>query len=159
MTLHRLNYLRVAPEPYRLLAKLNEYLGKSALGPVLLQLIFLRVSQINGCSYCVVTHARELRSLGVANDRIDGVASWREAPFYDARERAALNWAEALTAVAETHAPDGDYDCLRHSFTDREMVDLTFAISLINAWNRIAIGFRQSPDLAPTAVTGPEKKG
>jgi AhpD family alkylhydroperoxidase len=100
MTLHRLNYLRIAPEPYRLLAKLNEYLGKSALGPALLQLIFLRVSQINGCSYCVVTHARELRVLGQSDDRIDGVAGWREAPFFDARERAALNWAATTTACA-----------------------------------------------------------
>jgi AhpD family alkylhydroperoxidase len=149
----------VAPEPYRLLAKLNEYLGKSSLGPALLQLIFLRVSQINGCSYCVVTHARELRVLGQANDRIDGVAGWREAPFFDARERAALNWAEVLTAVASTHGPDSGYDCIRHSFAEREMVDLTFAIGLINAWNRIAIGFRQSPDPARSEPGSPAAEG
>lgn len=159
MTLHRLNYLRIAPEPYRLLARLNEYLGKSTLGPALVQMIFLRVSQINGCSYCVVAHARELRLLGEPNDRIDGVAGWREAPFFDARERAALNWAEVLTAVAQTHAPDSDYDGMRHSFAEREVVDLTFAIGLINAWNRIAIGFRQSPDPARPLAASPEPKG
>lgn len=147
MTMHRLNYPRITPEPYRLLARMNEYLGKSALSTVLMQLVFLRVSQINGCAYCVVTHARELRVMGEGNDRIDGVAGWRDAPFYESRERAALNWAEVLTAVAETHAPDSDYACIRHSFAEREMVELTFAIGLINAWNRIAIGFRQAPDL------------
>jgi AhpD family alkylhydroperoxidase len=111
-----------------------------------MDLLFLRVSQINGCSYCVDEHARDLRGAGESNERLDGLAGWRESPFFTDAEKAALEWAEALTHVAETHAPDAAYEALARHYEDRQVANITYAIALMNAWNRVAIGFRRGPE-------------
>lgn len=109
-------------------------------------MVELRVSQINGCVYCVDLHSRQLRKEGEPEQRIDCVAVWREAPFYDERERAALAWAEAVTRVETTGVPDSDYENALDQFEEKELVDLTFVIANMNLMNRIAISFRKMPD-------------
>jgi AhpD family alkylhydroperoxidase len=105
------------------------------------------VSQINGCSYCVDLHARDLRESGEANERLDGLAAWRESPYFTAAEKAALEWAEALTRVEMTHAPDAAYKPLATHHDEKQVVNITYAIALMNAWNRIAIRFQHGPEL------------
>jgi AhpD family alkylhydroperoxidase len=144
----RLDYATVSPEGYRAMLALHRYLPNSGLEPLLIHLVFLRVSQINGCAYCVDLHWHDALKAGDPPRRINSVVTWRETPFFSPRERAALAWAEALTRIAETRAPDEDYDAARGVFTDKELVDLSFAISMMNALNRIAIGFRRSPEAA-----------
>jgi AhpD family alkylhydroperoxidase len=103
----------------------------------------LRVSQINGCAYCVDMHAREFLSAdGGDLQRLNSLSTWHEVPFYTDRERAALQWAESLTRMGETHAPREDFDALQPHFSEREIAELTMAIAVINAWNRIAGGLR-----------------
>ncbi len=142
----RIDYYRTAPEPINKLASVTKYLESSSLDPGLRALVEIRVSQINGCVYCVDLHTQQARKLGEAQRRLDTLPVWYESPDFDERERAALAWAEALTHISETHAPDADYDRLAEYFSEKEIVDLTVAISLINAWNRISIGFRKLPD-------------
>ena len=142
----RIDYYRTAPEPINKLANVTKYLESSSLDPGLRALVEIRVSQINGCVYCVDLHTQQARKLGEAQRRLDTLPVWYESPDFDERERAALAWAEALTHISETHAPDADYDRLAEYFSEKEIVDLTVAISLINAWNRISIGFRKLPD-------------
>lgn len=142
----RINYYRTAPEPINKLASVTKYLESSSLDPRLRALVEIRVSQINGCVYCVDLHTKQARHLGEAQQRLDTLPVWHESPYFDERERAALAWAEALTHISETHAPDADYSKLAEHFSEKEIVDLTIAISLINAWNRISIGFRKLPD-------------
>ena len=124
---------------------MNGYLDSSSLDPLLRALVEIRVSQINGCVYCVDLHTEQARRLGETQQRLDMLPVWHEAPYFDKRERAALAWAEALTRVSETHAPDADYDCLCESFSEKEIVDLSIAIAVMNAWNRISVGFRRLP--------------
>jgi AhpD family alkylhydroperoxidase len=142
----RINYYQIAPEPVNKLAGVTKYLESSSLDPRLRALIEIRVSQINGCVYCVDLHTKQARRLGETQQRLDTLPVWYESPFFDERERAALAWAEALTHISQTHAPDVDYDRLSEYFSEKEIVDLSIAISLINAWNRISIGFRKMPD-------------
>ncbi|MFZ0710408.1 MAG: carboxymuconolactone decarboxylase family protein [Terrimicrobiaceae bacterium] len=142
----RIDYYRTAPEPINKLASVTKYLESSSLDPGLRALVEIRVSQINGCVYCVDLHTQQARKLGEAQRRLDTLPVWYESPDFDERERAALAWAVALTHISETHAPDADYDRLAEYFSEKEIVDLTVAISLINAWNRISIGFRKLPD-------------
>jgi AhpD family alkylhydroperoxidase len=101
-----------------------------------------RASQINGCAYCIHMHTKDARANGETEERLYLLSAWRESPVYSERERAALAWTEALTLVAETHAPDEDYEALSRHFTPVEQVNLTLLIGAINAWNRLAIGFR-----------------
>ncbi|ALK97941.1 alkylhydroperoxidase [Massilia sp. WF1] len=119
----------------------------SGLGidPRLLDLIKLRASQINGCAFCMDLHTSDARKAGESERRLATVSAWRETPFFTERERAALAWTESLTNIAQTHAPDADYDILAAQFSAKEMADLTLAIVTINAWNRFAIGFRKMP--------------
>ena len=119
----------------------------SGLGidPRLLDLIKLRASQINGCAFCMDLHTSDARKAGESERRLATVSAWRETPFFTERERAALAWTESLTNIAQTHAPDADYDMLAAQFSAKEMADLTLAIVTINAWNRFAIGFRKMP--------------
>jgi len=145
----RMPYWDIAPGALAAMRGVNTYLNGTGLGVVLLELVFLRVSQMNGCGYCVWHHAKALRDAGETDERLDGVAGWRESPAFTERERAALAWAEALARVAETHAPDAVYEGLKPHFSEKEIVDLTFAIAQINAWNRIAIGFRQPARAKP----------
>lgn len=141
----RLNYYEIAPEPINKLAGVTQYLSTSSLDPRLRALVEIRVSQINGCLYCVVTHTAEARKHGETQQRLDQLPAWHESPLFDNKERAALAWAEALTHVSQTRAPDAEYDPLLEYFSEKEIVDLSVTIALMNAWNRISIGFRKLP--------------
>ena len=131
-----------APEAYRAMAGLEAYLRGSGLEPGLLHMVKLRASQMNGCGYCIDMHWKDARAVGESEQRLYGLAAWRESPYYTDRERAALAWTEAVTRVADTHAPDADYEALKAEFSDAEQVQLTLMIGAINAWNRLAIGMR-----------------
>ena len=117
----------------------------SGLEPSLLELVKIRASQVNGCAYCLDMHTKEARAHGESEQRIYALAAWRETPFFSDRERAALAWAEALTAVAAEGAPDALYEEVREHFQEAELVALTFAVVTINSWNRLAIAFRAEP--------------
>ena len=108
----------------------------------LLDLVRMRASQVNGCAYCLDMHSKDARAAGETEQRLYGLSAWEEAPYYTPRERAALAWTEAVTRVADTHVPDAVYEEVRPHFTDKELVDLTYAVMAINAWNRLAIAFR-----------------
>ena len=143
----RLNYLAASPRGMQAFGGVHLHVEKSGLPSALVNLVYLRVSQINGCSYCISTHSRDLLKENVPVQKLLLLQVWRESgDLFSARERAALQWAEALARVAETHAPDADYQAVRAVFDDKELADLTFAIALINAYNRIGIGFGQGPD-------------
>lgn len=133
---------RAAPEAMQAVLALKAHVEECGLERRLLELVKLRASQINGCAFCLHAHSRDARALGESEDRIVLLSAWRESPLYEARERAALAWTEALTLVAETRAPDAAYDEARRHFTEEELVKLTIAIGMINVLNRIAIGFR-----------------
>jgi AhpD family alkylhydroperoxidase len=141
----RLPYYSIAPEPYKAMLALEAYFAKSSLEPVLKHLVKLRVSQINGCAYCIDMHWKDLRALGESEARLYGLDAWEETPLYSDREKAALAWAEALTHISETHASDVRYEAVRRHFNDQELTDLTFVIATINSWNRLAISFRAEP--------------
>ena len=138
----RLNAYEAGKDAYRAVLQLNSYVHDCGLEQSLLALVKIRASQINGCAYCIDMHVKEGRKAGVSEQRMHLVAAWRESPLFSERERAALAWTEALTLIADTHAPDSDYEALRARFSEEEMVKLSVAIGLINVWNRIVIGFR-----------------
>jgi len=140
----RLDFYKASPDALKALIALEVAVGKLGLEPALLDLVKLRASQINGCAFCVDLHASDLRKKGETERRLHAVPVWRETPFFTPRERAALAWTEALTLVATQHAPDADYDALSAEFSERERVDLTLAIGVINSWNRLSIGFRKT---------------
>jgi AhpD family alkylhydroperoxidase len=136
----RLKYGQLSPEGLAKMTALEHFLNTGAgLEPVLMDLVRLRVSLMNGCEYCIHLHAAELRKRHETAERIDGLAEWRGSAAYTQRERAALNWAEALTNIQDGHAPDAVYNEVRAHFSDVETVNLTLVITTINAWNRIAI--------------------
>lgn len=138
----RLPFSTLSPAAYQGLIATGQALAQSALGLELVELIYLRISQINGCAFCLGKHAETLREQGVSQAKLDRLAGWRISELFDARERAALEWAETLTAVAEKGAPDVAYEPLKAQFSDAEIADLTFAVALINAFNRLAVGMR-----------------
>jgi AhpD family alkylhydroperoxidase len=138
----RLAYFHAAPEGLKALSAIRPYLDSSPIGKRLKALVDLRVSQINGCAYCVNMHSEEARQAGETQQRLDCLPVWRETTFYEARERAALAWAESVTLIQATGAPDDVYAEVRKQFNDRELADLTLMIAVMNAWNRLAIGFR-----------------
>jgi AhpD family alkylhydroperoxidase len=111
----------------------------------MLELVKLRTSQLNGCAYCIDMHTKDARALGETEQRIYALNAWRETPFFNDRERAALEWTEAVTRVADTHVPDEIYERVRQHFSEAELVALTFALVAINGWNRLAISFRAVP--------------
>ncbi len=142
----RLDYIQIAPAGVKALGGVYGYVMQSDLSPVLVDLVYLRVSQINNCAYCLDMHTRDLLKKGVAVEKLALVQAWREAGrLFDDRERAALEWAESVTLVAQTGVPDTTYDAARAVFNERELVDLTIAISLMNTYNRMAISFRNTP--------------
>jgi AhpD family alkylhydroperoxidase len=141
----RLPYATIAPEGFGHVLALSNYLAKSELGENLLNLVYLRVSQINGCPYCVDLHWRDARKSGEDERRLNALIVWRDAPFFTERERAALAWAEAVTRLRDQRVPDEEFEKAKSQFTDKELVDLTFAISHMNSLNRIAIGFHVTP--------------
>ncbi|AIO36500.1 carboxymuconolactone decarboxylase family protein [Burkholderia pseudomultivorans] len=148
----RLDYNTIAPAGVKALGGVYGYVMQSGLAPALVELAYLRVSQINNCAYCLDMHTRELLKKGVSIEKLALVQAWAEAgALFDARERAALAWAESVTRVAETGVPDAAYDAARAAFDERELVDLTIAISLMNAYNRMAISFRNTPQAAQQA--------
>jgi AhpD family alkylhydroperoxidase len=148
----RLPYWTLSPAAVKNLRALNEQLTRSGLDPVLIDLVRLRASQINNCVYCIDLHTREALEAGETDERLDALAGWRTSPLFDEREKAALNWAESLTLVAETNAPDADFERVSAQLSPKEISDLTFVIAIINAWTRIAIGFRQ-PVVNPVRAT------
>jgi AhpD family alkylhydroperoxidase len=138
----RIQLTQVDPEIVRLLLAIEGYLHDSRLGSRLLHLVKTRASQINGCAYCLDMHTKDARSEGESEQRLYALDAWRETPFFDERERAALEWTEAVTRVADTHVPDDVYETVKRHFTDQELIDLTLAISNINTWNRLNVAFR-----------------
>jgi AhpD family alkylhydroperoxidase len=141
----RLPYWTLAPEAVSRMMAINSYLADSAIEPGLRHLIWLRVSQINGCAYCVDLHTNEALRDGESLQRLNCLVTWTETPLFSERERSALAWAEALTKVAQTHAPDDVYQAVSTHFQDKELIDLTLMIASMNAWNRMAIGFGRQP--------------
>lgn len=139
----RLDYANVLPEAIRAMSQLEAVVNASTLEPALLELIRLRASQINGCAYCVDMHAKDGEARGETSQRLNLVAVWRDAPVFSPRERAALGWAEALTLLPESGAPDGDFAEVARLFDAREQVALSLAIAAINGWNRLSVGFRR----------------
>ena len=148
----RLDYTSAAPEAVRPLFEAGRYLAGTGLEPALRVLVDLRASQINGCAFCLAMHSREAAELGESGDRLSGLPAWREAPWYSDRERAALEWTEALTLVADQEVSDELYTRVRAQFDERELVALTLAINVINAWNRFAIAFRTPPESADAVL-------
>ncbi|WP_077966238.1 carboxymuconolactone decarboxylase family protein [Ensifer adhaerens] len=145
----RLDYNQIAPAGAKALGGVYGYILQSGLPPVLVELVYLRISQINNCAYCLDMHTRDLLKKGQQIEKIALVQAWREAGhLFDERERAALAWAETVTRVAETGVPDEAYEAARAEFNERELTDLTIAISLMNAYNRMAISFRNTPQAA-----------
>lgn len=143
MTNLRLPYWSLSPDAYQGLSATKKALEKSTLGKELIDLVWLRMSQINGCSFCLEMHAKSLRAGGVPDAKLDSLAGWRVSEGFTERERAVLAWTEALTHVDRTHAPDEDFEPLKAHFSDVEIADLCFAIALMSAFNRLAIGMRQ----------------
>jgi AhpD family alkylhydroperoxidase len=126
----------------RAMFALQREVETSGLEHALLALVKIRASQINGCAYCIDMHTKDARAAGETEQRIYALSAWRETPFFSERERAALDWAESVTRIAETHVPDDTYAGVRQHFTEQELVALTFAIVAINSWNRLAVSFR-----------------
>lgn len=142
----RLDYAQIAPAGVKALGGVYSYIMQSSLSPVLVDLVYLRVSQINNCAYCLDMHTRDLLKKGVKVEKLALVQAWAEAGnLFDERERAALAWAESVTRVAQTGVPEQDYQAARAVFDERELVDLTIAIGLMNTYNRMAVSFRNTP--------------
>ena len=141
----RLNVLNASPTAVEAMLGLTSHLAESGLERSLLRLVEMRASQINGCAYCLDMHSKDARADGETEQRLYLLDAWRETPFFSERERAALEWTEALTMVSTSHVPDEIYGIARAQFSERELVDLTLAVVAINGWNRICIGFRVEP--------------
>ncbi len=141
----RINFRERVPAAYRAMLALESYVHQSGLEGSLLELVKMRASQINGCAYCLDMHSKDARAAGETEQRLYVLPAWREAPFYSARERAALAWTEAVTVLSETHVPDDVYQAAREQFSEVELVNLTMAIIAINGWNRLEVGFRGVP--------------
>jgi AhpD family alkylhydroperoxidase len=138
----RLAAFKLAPGAYEAVRGVETYIRRCGLEQSLIELVDMRASQINGCAYCLDMHSKDARRNGETEQRLYLLNAWRDSPLYTDRERAALAWTEALTLVAETHAPDAVYDQVRAQFGEAELVNLTTLIGLINLWNRLMIGFR-----------------
>lgn len=141
----RLNYSKVEPKALKAMLGLESYAANSGLEHSLYELIKTRASQINGCAYCLDMHTKDARAAGETEQRLYALSAWRETPFYTDRERAALEWTEALTLVSEVEISDALYESVCEHFTENEMVMLSMAIIAINGWNRLAIGFGTVP--------------
>jgi AhpD family alkylhydroperoxidase len=139
------NYPKLSAANYRILYQLQQEVDKSGLDQRLLDLIKIRSSQINGCAFCIDMHTIDARAHGETEQRIYALNAWREGPFFDDRERAVLEFTEAVTRVADTHVPDEAFEEVRKHFNEEEIVNLTWAVVTINAWNRLAITFRAQP--------------
>jgi AhpD family alkylhydroperoxidase len=145
MERERISATKLTPDGYKALTGVEAYLKNCGLEPRLMLLVKMRASQINGCVYCLAMHSKEARRIGESEQRLYLLDAWHEAPVYTPRERAALAWTDALTKIAETHAPDDLYEALKPHFSDKEIADLTILTGMINLWNRLAIGMRYPP--------------
>ncbi len=143
--INRIDYYELNPKVIDRLESIDKHIA--AIDARLRALVDLRVSQINGCAYCVDLHSELAREAGETQQRLDCLAVWQECPFFDDRERAALAWAETITHLSETHAPDHVYQALTQHFSEREIVDLTYSVAFTNTWNRVAVSFRHLPDI------------
>ena len=141
----RIDYLKSARGAYHAMLGIEHYLQQCGLEESLQNLIKLRVSQINGCAYCIDMHWKDLRAAGESEQRLYGLDAWEESPFYTDRERAALAWAESVTNIQEGHVPDGVFEHVKEFFNDKELTDLTLAVTAINSWNRLSIAARTVP--------------
>lgn len=141
----RINFATASPNALKAMLGLGKYLRQSGFDAKLLDLIHLRVSQINGCAYCIDMHWKDLRAAGETEQRLYGLDAWRESPYYTDRERAALAWAEAVTLLTEGRVPDEVFEEAHGHFDDEELADLTLALVAINGWNRLNIAFRNTP--------------
>ncbi len=149
---HRADYAKVSPEGYKAFGGVYLALQKTGLAKELIDLVYLRVSQINGCAYCIDMHSRDLLKSGLPVDKLVLVPVWHDAgEVFSVRERAALAWAETVTRVAETGVPDAHYQAAAAEFSDQELADLTYAIGLMNAFNRLGVAFRVPPAAAKKA--------
>jgi len=147
----RLHYAKAGT--YAAMEGLDAYVESCGLERALIALVYLRISQINGCAYCLDMHWKDLEVLGETPQRRYSLDAWRECPYYSERERAALAWAEAVTRVAEHQVPDAVYEAVRGHFSDKELCDLTLAVAAMNAWNRLSIAGRLTPgEYRPAAV-------
>jgi AhpD family alkylhydroperoxidase len=138
----RFEYYMTEHAGIQALRDLETHIHGCGLESSLLELVKMRASQINGCAYCLDMHSKDARAAGETEQRLYTLDAWREAPFYTERERAALDWTEAVTRVADSHVPDAVYDRVKQHFNGRELIDLTLAVVAINAWNRLAISSR-----------------
>ena len=142
----RIDPRKAAPDVYRAMIALETAVKATGLESNLLDLVKLRVSQINGCAFCIDMHSKDLRAEGESEERLYLLDAWRETDFYSDRERAALAWAEAVTLISHSHVPDDVYEQARQQFTDDELAKLTLAVVSINGWNRFGIAFRAAPE-------------
>jgi AhpD family alkylhydroperoxidase len=141
----RIDYLKVGQGAINALLGVEKYVNGSGLEPALLDLIRLRASQLNGCAYCIDMHWKDLRAAGDTEQRLYGLDAWEESPYYSDRERAALAWTEAVTNIQQGHVPDSVFEHARKFFSEKELADLTVAITAINTWNRLNIAVRTVP--------------
>jgi AhpD family alkylhydroperoxidase len=141
----RFDYRKLSPEPIQAMLALEKYISSCGLDHAFVHLLKLRASQINGCAFCIDMHSIDARAAGETEQRLYALNAWRETPFFTDRERAGLAWIEAITLVAQTHVPDAVYEEVRKHFSEKEIIDLTFIASTINAWNRIAVAARTRP--------------
>ena len=149
---NRIDHAKTSPEGYKAFGGVHAYVQKSGLPEELINLVYLRVSQINGCAYCIDMHSRDLLASGITIEKLVLVPVWRETgEGFGSRERIALAWAETVTRVAETGVPDADYEAAAAEFSDKDLADLTYAIGLMNAFNRLGIAFRTPPAAAAHA--------
>ena len=143
--MERLDYRAISAEGFGILGTLSKYVRDSGLEESLVELIKLRASQINGCANCVDLHANTLRRLGESEPRLQSLVVWWESPEFSEREKAALAWCEAVTLVSKSRVPDEVFERANAQFTDKELVDLTLGIIIINSHNRLAVAFRRAP--------------
>jgi AhpD family alkylhydroperoxidase len=141
----RIDYQKASPNAVKAMMALEAAVERTGLDPLLIDLVKMRASQINGCAYCLDMHSKDARARGETEQRLYGLNAWRETPYYTDRERVALEWTESLTLVSETHVPDEVFEVARREFSEEELANLTLVVVAINGWNRMCIGFRVVP--------------
>ena len=149
----RIDYLKSARGAYHAMLGIEHYLQQCGLEESLLHLLKLRVSQLNGCAYCIDMHWKDLRAIGESEQRLYGLDAWEESPYYTDRERAALAWAESVTNIQDGHVPDSVFEKVKNVFSEKELADLTLAVTAINSWNRLSIAARTVPGTYQPAKT------
>lgn len=142
----RIDYHKIATSgAAKAMYGLEHFVRNCGLEPGLIELVKMRASQMNGCAYCLDMHSKDARAAGETEQRLYALNAWRETPFFSGRERAALEWTEALTLISQNHVPDELYDRVRQTFSEDELINLSIAVVAINGWNRLAISFRAVP--------------